>query len=121
VVEKRELNGLYGWIAVTATLGAAVAAFVSWPWAPLSLLAGAVAVTLPFATWHWMLLRRRRGWQYLAVFGGKLALLGFGFYTLGLEPRIHDGAFVIGMALVMLGAFAFGIDVSRGWIRKEAA
>jgi len=118
---KQELNGLYGWAAVTAALGAIVAAFFSWPWAPVSLLLGAAAVTLPFATWHYLLLRRRPGWQYPAVFGGKLAILGFGFFAMGLEPRIHDGAFVVGMALAMLGAFAFGIEVSRGWIRKEAA
>lgn len=115
------LKGLYGWAVAVALLGTAIAAALGpLPASPLSFLGGAAVMILPFATWHWMLAKRRPAWAYLLVGGGKLALIGWLFFGLNGPGRIHENAFLAGMAAVLVGAICFGIDASRGMIAADS-
>lgn len=115
------LKGLYGRTGAAALIGAAVfGALGPNPSAPLSFLAGAAIVTIPFASWHWLLARRRPAWAYLLVVGGKLALFGYVFFGLNGPGVVHGTAFLVGMASVIAGAFCFGIDASRAMTAVES-
>jgi hypothetical protein len=114
------LTGLYGWTAAAAAAGAlAAAALGPAPAAPLSLLAGAVAVLAPFAIWHWLLGRRRPAWQLMLVGPAQLVLLAILFVRLGRIPAIRPGPFAAGMILAAAAAFAFGVQTALSWLRED--